>query len=612
MGRAPAERAKRRLWAAALACIAALYFLAIPAEVRAGDDLYERERLQAALAARGLSVEPSPEGKRIAFIVVAREEVFLENELTLPLILPKFAPTWPNTFHALTAEDVIRRELLLDVGDAYTTDRVEESMRNLRALSIFALVRMVAVKSAEPGSVGLLVYTRDIWSLRLETSFAGAGTALNLGATLSERNFLGRNKQVSGRFFLNPKSFYVGEAYVDPRLLGGDLRLSQYFDLIFNRARSEPEGSRGGLSLSDPFRDLRQTWSWSASALYASFVNRQLDGTDIVLAGPGPNGVAVTCEPQGPECWRSVWEDDSYSASLAGSYRRGERYKQTFSLGAAVSDREVDPNAETGLTAEQEAEFRATILPKTRRQIYPFVSYDLFVPEYAVYENLSSFGRSENVRVGPSTEGTLRLPLAAFGSSTNSVVFEGAAGYVLGDGDSLGELAVSAKARLEDGKVVDELATALLRGATPSFLFGRLIGRIDWAGRRNDTEHTQVTLGGDNGLRGYASGEFRVFGGNRLRGNLEYRSLPLVLESVHVGAVVFYDVGSVYSALAQAHFDQSIGAGLRVLFPQLNSTPFRLDLGVPLTGGGFAVGFSYGSDQAIPLTATDDAALLAL
>jgi hypothetical protein len=33
---------------------------------------------------------------------------------------------------------------------------------------------------------------------------------------------------------------------------------------------------------------------------------------------------------------------------------------------------------------------------------------------------------------------------------------------------------------------------------------------------------------------------------------------------------------------------------------------------VPLTGGGFAVGFSYGSDQAIPLTATDDAALLAL
>jgi hypothetical protein len=45
------------------------------------------------------------------------------------------------------------------------------------------------------------------------------------------------------------------------------------------------------------------------------------------------------------------------------------------------------------------------------------------------------------------------------------------------------------------------------------------------------------------------------------------------------------------------------------LFPQFNQTPFRLDLGVPLDEEGFSVLLSYGSEQAIPLTAADDAAL---
>jgi hypothetical protein len=43
------------------------------------------------------------------------------------------------------------------------------------------------------------------------------------------------------------------------------------------------------------------------------------------------------------------------------------------------------------------------------------------------------------------------------------------------------------------------------------------------------------------------------------------------------------------------------------LFPQFNRYPLRIDLGIPLGENGFAVGLSYGSDQAIALTATDDA-----
>jgi hypothetical protein len=81
-----------------------------------------------------------------------------------------------------------------------------------------------------------------------------------------------------------------------------------------------------------------------------------------------------------------------------------------------------------------------------------------------------------------------------------------------------------------------------------------------------------------------------------------------VVEALHLGGVIFYDAGSVYTDLDKIELHHSAGAGVRLLFPQFNPTPFRLDFGVPLDQEGFTVVLSYGSDQAVPLTASDDAA----
>ena len=96
----------------------------------------------------------------------------------------------------LTDPEVIERELLLAEGDVYDEARAEESMRNLRALGIFALVRIVAVTTPDPKRSGLLVYTRDLWSLRLETGFAGTGEAL-LPDGASQRAQLPRQEQAA-------------------------------------------------------------------------------------------------------------------------------------------------------------------------------------------------------------------------------------------------------------------------------------------------------------------------------------------------------------------------------------------------------------------------------
>jgi hypothetical protein len=235
------------------------------------------------------------------------------------------------------------------------------------------------------------------------------------------------------------------------------------------------------------------------------------------------------------------------------------------------------------------------------------MSYDLWLPDFAVYRDLGTFGLSESVRTGPNLHGGVTAPLRSFGSSTNSMTFNASLGYVLGDGRALAEASTSVNARYEDGGVVDQQISTRVRGATPEWFLGRLVFYGSWLAQRRDTNNTRIGLGYDSGLRGYGSGAFIVIGGSRLRANVEYRTLPLVIESVHIGGVLFYDAGSVYSSLSHAQVHQDVGVGLRLLLPQFNLTPFGVDFGVPLDVRGFAVQFSFSSQQPVPLTATEDA-----
>jgi hypothetical protein len=582
--------------------------LAIASDVHAQDsETFELRRVRGALMSEGLVRDHAPDGKRIAFIRVVRDDVFVDDELLVPIVLPRFAPTWPNTFHWLTEESVIRNELLVRQGDRYRAAAIEESMRNLRALGTLALVRIVAVRGEQPDEVGLLVYTRDLWSLRTETQLSGAGGAYAFSAQLIERNLFGRNKQLAARFDADPHAWAVGQIYYDRRLAGERLTLSESLDVIFNSERGEPEGSQGALYFGQPFYDLQQRFSWNVSASYAVFVRRITQGTDVVAVRPEEDAL-VPCDVGEPRCYRQIWDDQRGGVSASGAYRLGVLYKQTFSLKVGFSDHVVEPNEDTLVGAGTRDEVEREILPRTRRQVYPELGYALTLPRYAVLENLSTFGQSENVRIGPELKANVAVPLEAFGSSTDSALFSASAGYVWSEHDALLEGNVSAGTRLEEGRATDQKLGAYARGATPVFLFARLAALFAYSGRRRDSARSAVTLGGDNGLRGYEANAVLGYGASKLRSSAELRTLPLELMSVHVGGVAFYDGGSVYTDARSMRWFHSVGAGVRVLFPQFNRNPFRLDVGFPIDGSGFAVGLSYGSDQALALTAADDEA----
>jgi hemolysin activation/secretion protein len=126
--------------------------------------------------------------------------------------------------------------------------------------------------------------------------------------------------------------------------------------------------------------------------------------------------------------------------------------------------------------------------------------------------------------------------------------------------------------------------------------------------RARDLDNVRLTLGSDNGLRGYAP---RALQGNNLyRVNVELRSLAINLWTIHVGGVVFYDGGDAPAGLNRydasgnflaAGFHQDAGLGLRVLFPQFNREVMRLDLGFPFempASGGYVPRFSVEFAQA--------------
>ncbi len=550
---------------------------------RAGN--YEWERTERLLSDEGLRLAEAPEGKRIAYVRVVRDDVFVDEEIW---------PTWFNLFHWMTRDDVVRRELLLAPGEPFADARAEESMRNLRNMGIFALVRIVAVATEHPDEVGLIVHTRDLWSLRLEQDFNVTTQINSLLLRITERNLFGRQKSVGTDFTLVPKTYTLRQFYVDRRLAGSSLSLAESAGIIFNRDSSQAEGSLLGLSLYRPFFNLAQRHAFSFDASFSTRIARRL-----------LNGDVDSYEKDGLSAQRA-WRERAQSLGVSGSLRRGAWTKHTLTGGFSYRELSADPVAETKLPRALTDDFARDVLPRQRREIGPSVSYDVFVPEFKIFENLGTFGQSENVRLGPQLDLGLRVPLEVLGSTRTSCVMAASLGLVMAPGGGLLEGRVSGSARYEGSELIDQLAVVMLRGATPSLGFGRLVARTVLEARRNDTARGLVALGGDNGLRGYLSQALFAYGASRVLGNVELRTLPVEWQAVHVGGVIFADVGSVYERFREMRPVYGVGVGLRLFFPQFNRYPFSFDAGAP-TQGPFEVAPSFQAGQIVPMTALEDA-----
>lgn len=183
------------------------------------------------------------------------------------------------------------------------------------------------------------------------------------------------------------------------------------------------------------------------------------------------------------------------------------------------------------------------------------------------------------------------MPMAT-GSDRDHWLFraEDQQGVSIGPGRfALGALTVSGRAA--GGRWENTLAAASGNVFWKTSLPGEqtFVAHLEGVAGRSLDGDSQVTLGGDSGLRGYKNDSF--VGGKALLFNLENRFfLPgEFLHLMRFGGVVFFDAGSVVAEsgrFALQRFKSDVGAGLRVGSTRSRSGAVgRVDLAYALNGG---------------------------
>ncbi len=532
-----------------------------------------------------MHVDPAPQGKTIGKIHVVNQDVFSKRDWYFQLF---------NIFHWTTRSYILERELLLRPGQLYDQALVEESTRNLQSPAgiivggktvaqpeLSSVVVLLPVASAIPGQVDLLLVTRDIWSLRFNTNFEYQANALTLLQTsLSENNLFGWRKYLSLGFSFDQGKYFYGPTYQDPNIRG--TRLTLYAQALFynSRATGEYEGNSQIAAVRYPLYSLASKWGAGVDVTHVSNVARVFQGNRLRLVD-----VSGT-----PEIERFPYEYGRrvvvVDANAVRSFR-GAAVIQRATVGYLADRRSAEVLPTFPGDAATAALFLSEWAPIPEQRSEPYVRYEVFTPRYVVLRDLDTFDLRENRQLGPQLRARVSEGLPALGASFAAFGLDVAAGFAAAPAG--GYLSVTAGAsgrwRYDQTRWIDQLGEANASAATPIVggLF-RIVAEAQVASKRADTTNTPFVLGGANGLRGYAIGEF--IGTTVLVGHIEVRTVPIGIWSQRVGMVAFYDVGDAAPSFSDLLPYNDVGLGLRWLAPQFNSTVIRFDWAVPAPGRG--------------------------
>jgi len=542
----------------------------------ASEEGYEGRLVEWGLALQGREPDPNPEGKVIDEILVSSEDIVAPSD-PYPKIL--------NILHVKTKQDVVKREILLQPGDRYDPEIAAESERNLRQLFIFAVARVLPVKSPTPGKVSILVVTKDLWSLRLNSEFNTVGSLLQLlHLRPTEQNFLGRNQQVSLDFLMKLDTISLGQAFTDRRLFGTWLTFSETAAIILNRSTGKSEGSRGAFFFGQPLYSLATEQAFGITGSWDIETVRTYRGANVWLV-PFPDPATGN-----PVLVPVIY--DAKNLQAAASYTRsyGRQAKTNLSIGLGAYTRRYTPPVYLGLTDDQRAWLTSNYLPRSEDVVYLEGALQLYRADYRVLRDIATFALSEDFHLGPSMFVDLLYAEPALLSSVRFLEGKTRLRYALYEKDDLFIATLAIGARFQpDGSTApgaSSLVNRRLSGEVVNYFPvigpGRFAVRGYFDTVANDLNNTKFFLGGGNGLRGTPAES--LTGTTQLLFNLEYRTKPLEFHTLHLGGVVFWDAGKTWGAGTTSAFTHSIGIGLRGLLPQFDLETLRIDFGYVLRG----------------------------
>ena len=517
---------------------------------------YEEQAIRDAESKLGAPVDLSPEGKTIERIEFVRLDPIDPHD---PI------PASVDVVHATSRVSVLRHELLTREGD--------ESARNLRALPQLSLVLCVPMRAASPDRVRLVVITKDVWSLYVDFDIAATSGGLELlDLEPKETNVAGLQHTALARFILQPKSYSLGASYEIPRLDGRFIDLFLDGNLIVNRESREPEGSYGSARVTRPLYSSRTEWVWSAALTWTDQIARRYSNAAVDSFTTTPAAQAA------PVQW--VWRQRQIIEQAKLTRSLGWENKDDFSAGAMVSHAVYRVPGDASPDPTARADFERAEVPVGEDRVGPFVQWHGYTSNFQRIVDFDTLALQEDDRLGHDLWLRVYPVLRSLGATRDLLGVYAAAAYSVALGDGLARASVESTVESTPAGVSDGEVTAALGVVTPRTGAGRLVFGATALNRWQNYLNAQSYLGGESLLRGYPSRFF--VGKDMVTANLEYRSPPLDLSAVQVGAAVFYDVGDAFNGFDHLEPKHGVGLGLRVVFPQVERAVLRVDVGFPV------------------------------
>ena len=458
-----------------------------------------------------------------------------------------------NKLHINTRPYVIRGQLLFKPGEPYRQRLVQETERLLRANDYLYDASIVPV-AYDGKVVDLEVRTRDVWTLNPGVSFSRKGGENTFGAQLQEDNLLGTGQSLEFEWNSNVDRESLSVSYFDPHFFQSFTRFAVTY-------ADADDGKTKLLQLSRPFYalDVRR-----AAGIY--LLDSQRNDTRYVL---GDN----VGEFEHREEYYEVF--GGWSAGLQGRRVRRWTYGYTFERDGFAPD-PLEPLGGP--------------LPPDRELSYPWIGIDVVEDSFQERINQDQILRTEDVLVGLRASARLGYAAEAFGADRNALIASASLqnGADLRPGQSVfGSVSVSG--RVEDGQLVNGMLSAEGRFYWATSARSKFFAGVSGAAVEQLDQELQLTLGGDNGLRGYPL-RYQA-GTSRALLTLEQRYYTkwYPFRLFHVGAAAFFDMGRTWgrdvTGAESIGLLKDFGIGLRLGSSRSSfGNVVHLDLAFPLDG----------------------------
>jgi hypothetical protein len=450
--------------------------------------------------------------------------------------------SWPyrlaNRLHVRTREDVIRRQLLFSADRCADAETLAQTERNLRGTGFLRDARVEAepASSGRPGAVDVRVSTWEKWTTTPLLGFGQVGNRSVWSVGIAERNLFGRGLHVEVQRRSEIDRDQTLLAFRDPAVAGSRVQASASF-------ADRSDGRRTDLGVARPFFSLDTRWAFAARA--DAF--EQLD--PLYSAGERVADLAHEGRALDLEGGRRLGRTADGALRLHGAYRwRRDRVE---------SDQRRFGIAEAGLSFVQHGYLRLT--------------------------HVNRFERAEDFNLGHQLSAAAGISLPALGGGKETVLFLSAGGrkglpigrerFVIGEAAWTG--------RRTGGRWENGLADTRLAGAFRLAPRALLLTQARYRHGVNLDPETQLTVGAQNGLRGYAVNQWA--GSRSLLLGTEARLFVAddVAQLLSFALAAFGEMGYAWqrgTSVNLGDLRSDVGLGVMIGRNRLTSRPLRMDV----------------------------------